>query len=362
MYQAIKYGTNYIWSNQLLRLSMRMGRCLTKPCQVYIIWTGLCNFRCPMCKIQEWKEKLSIDVIKDLIDQLSRWGVPRFVIAGGEPLLFKEEFLTILEYANRKGLFTHFSTNGTNLERQFLRDYAAMGGGQVTISLDGATKETHDRSRNYDGAYEIAMDAIEAYRSERPRNVILKIQPVLTNDNIDEVVGIFEIARESHALYSVQAFDTMDFDILRRDVTLAEVREKYPLWISEENFPRMEEAIGSLLNLRKKYPGIILNTPEHLEYMIRYFKRTLDFVGKCLVGYTSLFISPDGQITMCLYGNIGNVKDSSLKELWYSEKFDRVRKQMLACDRPCLNGCAQRHSTGKILVEGFNYLKRRLTV
>jgi MoaA/NifB/PqqE/SkfB family radical SAM enzyme len=228
MYRALKYGTNYIWNNQLLKLSTKTGKCLVKPCQVYILWTGICNFSCPMCKILEWKEKLPFDLVKGCLDEMSSWGVPKLTITGGEPLLFRDEFLSILEYASRKGILTHFSTNGTNLDQQFLKEYSRIGGGQLTVSLDGATKKTHDLSRNYDGAFEIAMKAIEAYKSMRPKNVILKIQPVLTNDNLDEIVGILEIARECSALFSVQAYDTMNFDILRKEVPLSEVRKRYP--------------------------------------------------------------------------------------------------------------------------------------
>ena len=210
------------------------------------------------------------------------------------------------------------------------------------------------------GAFEIALNAIETWRESKPRNVTLKIQPVLTNENLDEMVGVFEIAREYNALFSIQAYDPMDFAILKKEVSHQEIREKHPLWVSEENFPLLEETIESILKLRKTYPGVVLNTPEHLRDMILYFERRLNFSGRCLVGYTSLFILPDGHSTMCLYGDIGSIKEKPVRELWHSDRLDRIRKQMMECDRPCLNGCAQRHTTGKILSEGFNYLKRRI--
>lgn len=360
MIKAVKYGSHYIWNNQMLKRSMKKGKCLVKPSQIYIIWTGLCNFSCPMCKIQEWEEKLPTDVVKDVIDQMASWGVPKLTIAGGEPLLFRDEFLDILEHANRRGILVHFSTNGTNFDEAFLGEYSKIGGGQVTVSLDGATAKTHNLMRNHDRAYEIAMGAIETYRRRKPGNVIFKVQPVLTSENIDEIADIFEIARQADALFSVQAYDPMDFDILRKEVPLSEIGAKYPLWIAEENFPRLEKMIQSLLEMKKQYPGAILNTGENLRDIILYFRRELDLAGRCLVGYTSLFIVPDGQVTMCLYGNIGNIKDAPLRELWLSDRFEGIRNNMAQCDRPCLNGCAQRFTTGKVLYEGFHYMKRRL--
>jgi len=313
-----------------------------------------------MCKVTEWKEKIPYDALIDCIDQLSDWGVPKLTIGGGEPLLFTDELLRILEHAQKRGILTHFSTNGTNFDRQFLRAYSKMGGGQVSVSLDGATKETHDLSRNYEGAFEIAMNAIETFKSIRPKNVILKIQPVLKNDNVNEIIDVFEIAKECNALFSIQAYDPMDFEILRQEVALSEIRKKYPLWVGQENIATLKKTIESLIELKRKYPGTILNTTEYLRDVILYFERKLDFRGKCLVGYTSLFINPDGHVSMCLYGNIGNIADCSLKELWTSATFEKIRKRMIACDRPCLNGCAQRYTSGKIIYEGFNYLKRRL--
>ena len=309
-------------------------------------------------------------VAKAVQDWIKAVGVKTAYIEPGSPwengccesfnARFRDEFLRILAHANGKGMLTHFSTNGTNFDRDFLQEYASMGGGQVTVSLDGATKKTHDFLRGYEGAFEIAMKAIETYRNAPHKNVTLKVQPVLTNENIHEIVGVFEIAKESNALFSVQAYDPMAFEVLRKEEPLSEIRKQYPFWVSEENFPLLEGTIESILELKRRHPGIILNTPEHLRDMVLYFERKLNFAGRCLVGYTSLFVVPDGNLTMCLYGDIGNLKDAPLKELWHSERFDKIREQMLACDRPCLNGCAQRYTTSKIVYEGYQYLKRRL--
>jgi hypothetical protein len=43
------------------------------------------------------------------------------------------------------------------------------------------------------------------------------------------------------------------------------------------------------------------------------------------------------QVEVCFfYPPIGNIKKQSARAIWYGPKAQEIRKQTIACDRPCL--------------------------
>ena len=359
MIRLLKFGTHYLWNNLILEASLRSGRTLTKPSQAYVLWTGRCNFRCRMCKIRDDRDKLTTAELRDVIDQLADWGVPKITISGGEPMLFKEEFFGLLDHAGKKGLFTHFATNGTGLDDEAITHYSRMGGGQITLSLDGARPETQNTLRGHGHAWRYVMDALDAYERTRPENVIFKIETVIHDENLHEVLDIYRIARERGVIFHPQPYDTQDFFTQSREVSFDDIRDRYPLWISRENMGALRRLVDRLKAIKRADPYWIMSTEEQLESIYRYFARELDYTGKCLVGYTSLFVLQDGSVTMCLYEKLGNIREDGLQDLWRSKRFEAVRREMLLCDRPCLNGCAQRLGTLQIVRMGMRHLLGR---
>ena len=249
---------------------------IEKPDSVYLNISNKCNFRCKMCdqwemgKTEDPNKYLTMGQLKLFIDQLSSWGIKSFGISGGETLLWKNKILQLLEYANKKKMYTHFVTNGFLLNQEVIESYDKIGGGHISMSLDAAST-LHDQLRGQQGAYDGVQRAIQVFKKSKPKNILLKINLVITNKNLDEILNVVEICRKNNLSLFVQPFDPYNWDN-RKQLTLDQYRELYPLWISKDNEQKMIQVIKILLEFKKREPSLILNSVQHLKAIPNYFQ------------------------------------------------------------------------------------------
>ncbi|MEQ9504296.1 MAG: radical SAM protein [Deltaproteobacteria bacterium] len=121
--------------------------------------TKRCNLTCTHCfNYEPWEpprradEELDFDDAKAIVDQLADAGVFSLAFGGGEPLTLPW-FVDLVEYCDQAGIDTFLSTNGALLDRRKAERLAAANVTVVQLSLDGATKATHDAirgPRNFD--------------------------------------------------------------------------------------------------------------------------------------------------------------------------------------------------------------------
>ena len=69
---------------------------------------------------------------------------------------------------------------------------------------------------------------------------------------------------------------------------------------------------------------ILIDTPEEIQNI------------QCMVGENNFAIDPYGNCRICFCMEpIGNLKESLPQDLWYSEKADKVRENILKCTKNC---------------------------
>lgn len=125
--------------------------------------TRHCNLRCAHCfradldKVSE----IPFETVEKILSQAKRYHKPHIALTGGETTLHRR-FVEILELIVSHGYTFHFVTNGFNYKTVFKKLYHLFGNPHwigVSISLDGATEETHDAIRGK-GSYTRALAAI----------------------------------------------------------------------------------------------------------------------------------------------------------------------------------------------------------
>jgi radical SAM protein with 4Fe4S-binding SPASM domain len=104
------------------------------------------------------------------------------VFTGGEPMLRKDLF-QIAEHANASGLRSNIITNATLIRTPAMARRIAETFNAVTVSLDGATAQTHDRTRGK-GAFAKTYKALQLLNAA---GVVPDINHVVTSDNVDEL-------------------------------------------------------------------------------------------------------------------------------------------------------------------------------
>lgn len=343
-------------------LSLKTGYNYTKPDGIYYFVSNRCNFRCPMCPQWEmgFAEKqhdcLTVEQVKQAISEASAWGVTSFGISGGETLLFRDKVLELLAYANSQKMYTHFVTNGFLLTESIIRQYDASGGGHISLSVD-ADSELHDKLRGMPGAYQHVLQAIKAFQKVKPKNILLKINLVISDWNLSEVIRVVNLTKNIGASIFVQPFDPYNWHN-RKSLTHEQYHQQYPLWIAPANMGKLEKVVQEMIKIKKQQPSLIINAIEHLQDIVPYFGLQL-VKNQCYVGYRTLVINPDGTVSVCKFGTVGNIKKQSLHQIWQSSAYQRVRQSSINCNFNCLLGCMYDPTIWSWVKSGWDLLKRR---
>ena len=153
---------NPMWSRELKSFLMRR-----MPGQLVIQLTDKCNALCPQCDMrvtaQFNRSTLSLDHIRKAIDAAAEKGVAVLSFTGGEPLLFFDDLLALIDYANQAGIrFVRTGTNAFLFARPNARNWerrvhsvadklARTSLRNFWISIDSAIPNVHDKLRGFQG-------------------------------------------------------------------------------------------------------------------------------------------------------------------------------------------------------------------
>jgi MoaA/NifB/PqqE/SkfB family radical SAM enzyme len=150
-----------------------------------------CNLRCLHCyshSSPRENDRLSTDAILRALEGAFEQGYRTASFSGGEPLLSRDLGL-MLRHAKALGMRTTVTSNGMLLTPERLAAFAAQTD-VLAISLDGSPS-THDRMREYAGAFERMSANLEAVRQS---GVDFGFIFTLTLHNVDEIAWAAEFA------------------------------------------------------------------------------------------------------------------------------------------------------------------------
>ena len=112
-------------------------------------------------KVQDKREKIDLNDIRNLSKQADELGLARFVITGGEPLVMKD-FDAVVEAIDPEKHYIITDTNGWFLDLDRAKHIKSIGVEKVQLSLDSFIEKEHDDFRNRPGSYKRVMRAIDA--------------------------------------------------------------------------------------------------------------------------------------------------------------------------------------------------------
>ena len=129
-----------------------------------VIWNLIrrCNLTCKHCYSisadKDFPGELSTNEVFTVMEDLKAFKVPVLILSGGEPLL-RSDIFEISRHAKAMGFYVGLSTNGTLIDETNIAAIADIGYDYVGISIDGL-RETHDRFRRKQGAFDESMHGI----------------------------------------------------------------------------------------------------------------------------------------------------------------------------------------------------------
>lgn len=181
---------------QALADDVPLGPKRTAPGPV-VIWNLVrrCNLACKHCYSisadHDFPGELSTDEVYAVMDDLKAFGVPVLILSGGEPLL-RPDIYAISMRAKAMGFYVGLSTNGTLIDERNIGKIAAVGYDYVGISIDGL-RETHDKFRRLDGAFDASMHGIHLCQAH---GIKVGLRFTLTQDNAAELPAILDLMDE----------------------------------------------------------------------------------------------------------------------------------------------------------------------
>ena len=327
-----------------------------------VFWetTAGCNLACIHCRRitvadQLLPQDLSTEEAFELIDQITSFAKPIFVLSGGEPL-FRPDIFEIARYANDSGLIVALATNGTLVDLAVARQIKEVGIRRVSVSFDGANAATHDIFRGK-GAYD---QAIKGMQHLAEVGVQYQINTTVAKHNVHQMPETLALARElgAAALHLFLLVPVGCGVEIAEDQQISATEYETVLgWMYEAE---MEGGIELKATCAPHYfrivrqrqaeerrSGIVRQRPQSIHRQERAGspgnghgpedrlghptgRHAMNAMTKgCLAGTGVLFVSHRGEIFPCGYLPVeaGNIRQQQLQDIWQNAPlFDDLRE------------------------------------
>ena len=149
------------------------------PRQLTVAITAACNLRCLGCRYGRdfmLGERLSLELVRDLLDDARAAGVGRVRFFGGEPLLHPD-LAAMVRHATALGMEAYVTTNGTLLAER-IDELVAAGLRWMSIGFYGVG-EAYAAYTQREGQYEKLVASLEAVRARHGKRVGIQLNYVL---------------------------------------------------------------------------------------------------------------------------------------------------------------------------------------
>jgi len=282
-----------------------------------------CNLACAHCRRLESNEAgpadLSTSQAGALIEQLAELGrrqpqMPVLVFSGGEPLC-RDDLFHLVGRARQHGIIVALATNGTLVDSDTARQIHDSGVARVSVSLDGATADVHDRMRQIPGAFD---KAIQGIRQLNDHAVPFQINVTLTKQTAPQLQDVYELARALGAvavhlfmlvpvgcgqvLAETDMLSPGQYEQIMRDIHVLENRGQIQIKVTcGPHYERIKRQLGTDRAVANP------QSPMHGHQS-----------KGCLAGLGVLFVGHRGDVYPCGYlpVNCGNILETTLAQIW----------------------------------------------
>uniref|UniRef100_A0A7V4XTA2 Radical SAM protein n=1 Tax=Acidobacterium capsulatum TaxID=33075 RepID=A0A7V4XTA2_9BACT len=311
-----------------------------RPLSAHIKLTENCQARCISCDYWKthWKDGLNTERAVALIDEVHALGIGSLRFTGGEPLL-RKDFFDVLERSQaRQFQKIVLQTNGLLLER-FHEKLNASPITHINVSIDGM-RESNDRIRGIDGYFDQAIRGIRLLKEKK-----IGFSVTLNGVSAGELRELAKMARDLGA--------ELGFNILSRNLFFLANADLVSLWPQKDRVGEIE----SFVRDQMQRPGF------EVDYIRDYYSGAQLDEPACVLGYLQVFILSNGDVLTGCYPlpPVGNVLQSSLKEILHSEAYRLQAEAMVRRECPgCTCGVESSLAMKHAFASGFYELSRLL--
>lgn len=279
--------------------------------------TYRCPLQCPYCSnpldFAKQGAELSTEQWIEVFRQAREMGAAQLGFSGGEPLV-RQDLGQLIKAARDMGYYTNLITSGIGLTETRIAEFADAGLDHIQISFQAADEEVNNLLA---GSRKAFAHKLEMARAVKAHGYPMVLNFVTHRHNIDNIDRIIELCLELEAdfveLATCQFYGWAELNRAGLLPTKAQL----------ERAERITNEWRAKLEAQGHPCKLIFVTPDYYEERPK----------ACMNGWGNLFldITPDGTALPChsarqLPVQFPNVKDASLKHIWYeSFGFNRFR-------------------------------------
>ena len=271
------------------------------PASVFFTLTERCHLRCQQCYlVEDPRDELSLDEVKDALDQLAAMGAVGITFTGGEALL-RPDIYDILRYASQKGFVITLFTSGTPCNPDRAQKIKEAGAFSVSVTLYSAEPAIHDAITQIPGAWQKTVEGLRHLKEAGLRTEVKFLQMI---DNIGQLIPTRELAATLGARFVVDFKVTATHDGRRHPLKMQAQEEQLAYF-----YHQMAERDPSFAQQLAPKP-VNLNA------------------GVCGAGSTRLVIGSDGQIYPCMdyIPSLGSLREQPIAAIWENQAVQNVRE------------------------------------
>ncbi|MFC2156979.1 radical SAM protein [Acidobacteriota bacterium] len=272
------------------------------PVRMWVELTSDCNYSCVMCPNKDLpsgdRGMMDFGLFQKIIDEAAGSVFEINLAHRGESLLHPQ-IIEAIDYSTQKGLFTRLHTNGSLLTEDLSKKILASSLDRLSFSFDGYDRETYEKIRR-GGDFE------------------------KTTQNI---VRFLEMKKTEGASKPHTAIEVINF---KKDGSLEDKEAREAFENRFKDLPLDNFVIKDLHN----WGGEMRSSEKGKNYSL------------CTFPWNAMIICWDGAVSPCTQdffniNVIGNIRDSSIRAMWNSDRIQDLRKRLATRDvgglKPCVN-------------------------
>jgi radical SAM protein with 4Fe4S-binding SPASM domain len=241
-----------------------------------------CNLSCEFCELPKPGKPLDKEYIRQLLLNLKECGTKKVHFSGGE-IFLHPQIMDILKMAIEYDFQVNFTTNGTLLNKEMIKELVSLKIHSISFSLDSGNPALHDKLRGIKGSFKHTLNIIKILNDYRKKEPKIIINTVLSNKNIDTLDDLHNLLlnTDNQIQWNLFPIDPKRKRSLLEKSQIDRLISISGKWKLLNNFILPENETGIHLLSKGKYA-------------LGYYKEHI-----CYATWLQMFIDPQGFVYPC---------------------------------------------------------------
>jgi radical SAM protein with 4Fe4S-binding SPASM domain len=295
------------------------------------------------------------DSLLKVVDEVNKYG-SYLIIRGGEPLLYPH-IIELLNYIKSKEMALSLETNGVLLKK-YAEPLVKLKIDYINISVDGP-EDIHDYVRGVKGTFaglRESLQELEKYENENKYKIPRGITCTISRYNYKGLGAMPDVARSLRMegicivpYYFIPEKQGLEYEKLMKDKFSCDAYS-WKGFHNEESGVDVNQFLAQLEEFKFKleelqsHPYMAFSDDEYREWYSK--SDTTVRQARCNNIWGLLDVQPDGNVNFCVdfpdYA-IGNVKESTLRQMWHSDRALKFRELRTNGEMPVCYRCGAKY-------------------